>query len=162
MVIAWDEVVRDWRDMAPGLVFCDTSPCTFTHATTWGGGGFSGKGGKRTGRGGNIGLSMPCNMAILSNKLAECIQHIREAESHSFCRKINYTLVNITYALFLKQGEVWHEVNYKRWGFTLELSMPNGIAHAKCPWNCSIIWKWSTLPDDVLLVCILQDWSMFM
>ena len=24
MAIAWDEVVRDWRDMAPGLVFCDT------------------------------------------------------------------------------------------------------------------------------------------
>ena len=24
IAIAWDEVVRDWRDMAPGLVFCDT------------------------------------------------------------------------------------------------------------------------------------------
>ena len=63
------------------------------------------KEGKEQG-GGNIGLSMPCNMAILSNKLAECIQHIGEAQSHSFCRKINYTLVNVTYALFLKQGVV--------------------------------------------------------
>ena len=39
MVIAWDEVVRVWRDMAPGLVFCDTSlhihPCYYRGRILW-------------------------------------------------------------------------------------------------------------------------------
>ena len=55
MVIAWDEVVRVWRDMAPGLVFCDTSlhihPCYHR-----GGEGSMEKEGKRIGRG-NIGFA---------------------------------------------------------------------------------------------------------
>ena len=55
MVIAWDEVVRVWRDMAPGLVFCDTSlnihPCYHS-----GGEGSMEKEGKRIGRG-NIGFA---------------------------------------------------------------------------------------------------------
>ena len=66
MVIAWDEVVRVWRDMAPGLVFCDTSlhihPCYHR-----GGEGSMEKEGKRIGRG-NIGFAWnsgcPCR-AIL-------------------------------------------------------------------------------------------------
>ena len=89
MVIAWDEVVRVWRDMAPGLVFCDTS--LHIHPCYHQGGEVSLEKGEKEREHWFcvvLWLSMPCNMPIPSNKLAECIQHIREAQSHSFCRKI--------------------------------------------------------------------------
>ena len=138
MVIAWDEVVRVWRDMAPGLVFCDTSlhihPCYYRGRILW----------KRRGKSGEgehwfcvaLWLSMPCNMPIPSNKLAECIQHIREAQSHSFCRKITPWPTKV---LPYSRNREEFDMYLITMGHMMRVCIRVEYAQAKWPWNCSII-----------------------